>query len=148
MRLNHWLVTAAFLAAYGTKNPLQADDTADTINTFRKQLQELDQKVRILERKAELENETVAEKAKTTPTVSVGASGLQVRSADSNFVFGIRGYVQADGRFGVGDSAGPYPDTFLMRRIRPIDTNFEGGNQNPNTAQADQVVFGQVQFSF
>jgi phosphate-selective porin OprO/OprP len=27
-------------------------------------------------------------------------------------------------------------------------TDFEGGNQNPNTAQAEQVVFAQVQFSF
>src|SRR5215475_7680169 len=109
MRFNHWLLAAALLAAGGANNPLLADETTETLNALKKQLQELDQKVRILERKAELENEALAEKAKTTPTVSVGASGLQVRSADSNFVFGIRGYVQADGRFAVGDSAGPYP---------------------------------------
>jgi phosphate-selective porin OprO and OprP len=81
---------------------------------------QLDQQVRILERKQELEQEAAAERAKTTPTVTVGSSGLQVRSADSNFVFNLHGYVQFDGRFGVGDTAAAYVDTFLMRRVRPI----------------------------
>ena len=83
-------------------------------------IDQLDQKVRVFERKQELDKEAAAERAKTTPVVTLGASGLQVRSADSNFVFNLRGYVQADGRFGVGESAGPYVDTFLMRRVRPI----------------------------
>lgn len=123
MQLNRSIVTAAILAVYGSGSPMLADDTAETINLLRQQIEQLDQKLRVLERKSELEREAGAEKAKTQPAVSIGASGIQVRSADSNFVFGIRGYVQADGRFGVGDSSGPYNDTFLMRRVRPI---FEG----------------------
>jgi phosphate-selective porin OprO and OprP len=86
-------------------------------------VEQLDQQVRILQRKQELEQEAAVEKAKTAPVVTVGYSGLQVRSGDSNFVFGLRGYFQADGRFGVGESSDVYNDTFLMRRIRPI---FEG----------------------
>jgi phosphate-selective porin OprO/OprP len=120
MQFNRCVVTAAILAIYGSGSQASPDDNTETIKALKQQIEQLDQKVRVLERKDELEKETLAEKAKTTPTVSVGASGLQVRSADSNFVFGVRGYVQVDGRFGVGDSAGPYPDTFLMRRIRPI----------------------------
>jgi len=71
-----------------------------------------------------LEKETSAEKAKSTPTVSLGASGLSIRSADSNFVFKVRGYVQADARFYADNSVGGSAyDTFLIRRARPI---FEG----------------------
>jgi phosphate-selective porin OprO/OprP len=120
MRFNYGLVLAASLVTYGGKNPLRAGDNNEMLDSLRKQLQELDQKVRILERKAELEEEVNIEKSKTTPIVSMGTSGLQVRSADSNFVFNIRGYVQTDGRFGVGSSAQPYNDTFLIRRARPI----------------------------
>ena len=47
---------------------------AATLEALKHQIQELDQKVRILERKQELEKETATEKAKTTPTVSLGAT--------------------------------------------------------------------------
>jgi len=123
MHLNRSIVTAAILAVYGSGYSTRADDNSETINMLRQQIDVLDQKLRVLERRSELEKEGASDKAKTQPTVSVGASGLQVRSADSNFVFGIRGYVQADGRFGVGDTADTYNDTLLMRRVRPI---FEG----------------------
>ncbi|MCI0540474.1 MAG: hypothetical protein L0Z50_35175 [Verrucomicrobiales bacterium] len=99
------------------KQTVNAQQTKTNENV---KIEDLDQKIRVLERKQELANEEATAKAKTTPTVAVGASGLQVRSADSNFVFNLRGYVQADGRFGIGDSADPYSDTFLMRRVRPI----------------------------
>jgi phosphate-selective porin OprO/OprP len=97
-------------------------------------IQELDQKIRVLERKQEIERETAAEKSKTAANVSIGASGFQVRSGDSNFLLKVRGYVQVDGRFYADQSfpASPstapgrssYPasatDTFLLRRVRPI----------------------------
>ncbi len=122
MKLDRWLLTGLV----GTQiilPSLAADDTS-TIDTLKRQIQELDQKVRILERKQELEKETATEKTKTTPTVSLGANGFSVRSADSNFVFKVRGYVQADARFYADDSpAGTANDTFLIRRARPI---FEG----------------------
>jgi phosphate-selective porin OprO/OprP len=80
--------------------------------------------VRILERKQELEKEAATEKARATPAVSLGAQGFSARSADSNFVFKVRGYVQADARLYADDYAGGTAnDTFLVRRARPI---FEG----------------------
>ena len=79
---------------------------------------ELEQKVKILERTGELAEEAVTEKAKATPTVTIGSGGLVVSSADSNFVLRVRGGLQADGRFFVGDSVAN--DTFLLRRVRPI----------------------------
>ncbi len=41
-----------------------------------------------------------------------------VSSADTNFVFNLRGGFQVDGRFYPGES--PAKDTFLLRRLRPI----------------------------
>jgi phosphate-selective porin OprO/OprP len=83
------------------------------------QLQDLDQKIRILDRNRELEREAEAEKQKALPTVSLGLNGLVVRSADSNFVMNVHGYIQADARFYFGDN-NPAKDTFLLRRVRPI----------------------------
>ena len=79
---------------------------------------ELEQKVKILERKGELAEEAATEKAKTTPLVTMGSGGLSVSSADSNFVMRVRGGLQADGRFFVGDSVAN--DSFYLRRVRPI----------------------------
>ena len=79
---------------------------------------ELDQKIKILERNAELDKEAAAEKSKQTPKVSLDSNGLAVSSADTNFVFKLRGGFQVDGRFYPGDSLAK--DTFLLRRVRPI----------------------------
>jgi len=79
---------------------------------------ELEQKVKILERRNELKEEEAAEKAKSTPAITIGSGGLAVSSADSNFVLRVRGGLQTDGRFFVGDSEAN--DTFLLRRVRPI----------------------------
>ena len=87
-------------------------------------IRELDQKIRVLERKQELDKEVATEKAKTATSVSAGASGFSIRSADTNFVLKLRGYIQADGRFYADDhDGGTANDTFLLRRVRPI---FEG----------------------
>ena len=93
------------------------------ITELLRRIEELEQKVKIQDRKTELEKEAGVEKAKTAPSVSLGSGGLQVRSGDSNFVFRLRGNVQADGRFTVNDPDGAVNDTFLLRRVRP---SFEG----------------------
>lgn len=124
MKLNRWLL--ALLAMTNTLTPSLAAEgsNSDSIDALKQQIQELDQKIRVLERKKELETDASAEKAKTTPVVSLGASGFSVRSADSNFVFKVRGYVQVDGRFYPTDPVdSSVNDTFLIRRARPI---FEG----------------------
>jgi phosphate-selective porin OprO and OprP len=93
--------------------------SAPQTNAPSAQVEALDQKIRVLERQRELEREAEAEKAKTLPTVSLGANGLVVRSADTNFLMNLHGYAQADGRVYV-DPQNPVSDTFLLRRVRPI----------------------------
>lgn len=125
----HWLVAGTVLGLALSVSPLRADETSDELKALRQQIEALSQKVQLLEQKNATNQETMSQvktitaKAKTAPTVSLGANGLKVSSADSNFVFGVRGYIQADARFGVASSAANYADTFLMRRVRPI---FEG----------------------
>lgn len=81
-------------------------------------LEELDQKVRVLERKLELADEAAAAKAKEAPTFSAGASGFGLSSADKSYSLRLRGDIQTDGRFFIGDDAERLVDTFLVRRAR------------------------------
>jgi phosphate-selective porin OprO and OprP len=91
--------------------------------TVEERLDELDQKIRVLDRKTELDKEAAAEKAKTAGQATAGKDGFNLKSADGNFQLKLRGYVQLDGRFFQSDDQRPGTDTFTLRRVRPI---FEG----------------------
>lgn len=81
---------------------------------------ELEQRVKVLERKLELAEEQAAEKAKTATTVSAGVDGFAIKSADGAAQLRLRALVQEDGRFFFGDDERPLNDTFVLRRARPI----------------------------
>lgn len=98
----------------------QADDTADSINVLKQQIEALDQKVRILERQRELGAESADAAAKETPTVTLGNNGLSVNSADKNFVIQLHGVVQVDNRSFFNDGGIQGNDGILLRRARPI----------------------------
>lgn len=122
MKFSQWLL--AGIAGTQIVGTSFAAEDADSIEALKQQLRQLDQKVRILERQRENDQEAADAKAKTATKVSLGASGFSVTSADSNFVFKVRGYAQADGRFYPSDRVDTaINDTFLLRRVRPI---FEG----------------------
>ena len=110
---------AAILSIYGAASHAQADDAAETIKSLQKRLEELDQKVRILERKDEVEQGITADKSKATTRISIDAGGFNASSGDTNFVLKLRGGFQADARFYPGNET-PAKDTFLLRRVRPI----------------------------
>lgn len=52
------------------------------------------------------------------PTVTAGADGFGLRSADGAFTLRLRGGVQTDGRFFVDDTADAQVNTFALRRVR------------------------------
>ena len=86
---------------------------------LQQRVDELDQQVRILGRKQEIQQEELATKAKESPVVSsVGERGVSFRSADGRNEIRLRGVFQADQRFFLGDSIGT--DTFVLRKVRPI----------------------------
>ncbi|HWD91247.1 MAG TPA: porin [Verrucomicrobiae bacterium] len=120
------LIIAVMLAGGLVAAPhLRADETADAIDDLKKEIQALDQKVRVLERQKEIDTEAADTKAKETPRIGVGNNGLSVASADSNFVFQLHGLIQTDNRtfFNDKDNHGKSiqgNDGFLLRRARPI----------------------------
>ena len=100
----------------------RAGDATDAQTLLRK-VEELEQRVRVLERKSELEREASVEQAKSSPVISASADGFVIRSADTNFVLRIGGYVHADARVYPNSAPGTARETFLLRRARPL---FEG----------------------
>ncbi|HVG10823.1 MAG TPA: porin [Thermoanaerobaculia bacterium] len=123
----------------------EAATEAESPKSVEERLDELDQKVRVLDRKSELDKEQAAEKAKTAGQITAGKDGFTLKSADGAFQLKIRGYTQLDGRFYNGDDERPANDTFLLRRIRP---NIEGTlfkifdfRIMPDFAQGQTVLF-------
>ncbi len=82
-------------------------------------LASLDQRLRIIERKLELQAEEAAAKAEKDPvaTLSTG-KGFSIKSPDG-VELKLKALVQADGRFFLDDERLPQNDGFLFRRIRP-----------------------------
>ncbi|HYV19576.1 MAG TPA: porin [Verrucomicrobiae bacterium] len=88
---------------------------------------ELDERLKLLERRDEVTQEQAAEKAKTNPTVTAGREGIRIKSADGSSWIRVGGYLQVDGRFFTEDDDRPVTNTWQLRRIRPI---FEGSVSN------------------
>ena len=94
----------------------------EDITELRQQIEELDQKVRVLERLREVDQEAASAKAKETPSLSVGSNGFVLRSADSAYQLRLGGNIQLDSRW-YPDKETPIGGTanaFLMRKVRPI----------------------------
>ena len=122
------LIASAIAAAF----PTYANDASE-IEKLKAQIEELDQKLKILGRKQELVNEDVAAKQKAAPTVTASDRGFGFKSQDGQFEYRLRGIIHADYREFGGDAFPTAVDGFLARRIRPT---FEG------------TVFGKYGFRF
>ena len=104
--------TAAAQASEGAPLAVTAAEAPLTV-------EDVDQKIRILQRQLELEREAAATARATAATTTVGASGVQFRLPDGSFVARFRGYIHEDGRFFLDDDP-TGTSTFLARRLRPI----------------------------
>ena len=94
------------------QKPASADQTAT--------ISDLDQKVRILQRQREIDQDAATAKAATSPKVTLGANGFSFNSADTNFVLQIHSVLQFDSRTYFHDDGAKGVDGFLLRRARPI----------------------------
>lgn len=103
-------VSAVLVTALGFPAAAQPAGTAPSN-------EQLDQKIRILERKLELAADTAAAEAAARPQVSAGSGGLRVTAGDAEFR--LRGLLQLDSRWFTGEDGAPLPDTFVFRRVRP-----------------------------
>ena len=121
MKLKPNLFVLILAGGLGAGLAAQADEISDTIYSLKQQIEALDQKVRVLERKRELDQKTADENAKATPVLTVGENGFGFRSADTNFSLTLHGVLQLDSRTFLNDNPKSVGnDTFLLRRARPI----------------------------
>ena len=89
-------------------------------NTNQEQIQALDQKVRILERQRELDQEAAAAAAKTQPRLTISEDGATFASANTNFALSLHGVLQVDSRTFPDERGLNGNDGFILRRARPI----------------------------
>jgi phosphate-selective porin OprO and OprP len=82
-------------------------------------LADLDQRLRIIERRLELQQEEQVAKAKEAAVVTVNDKGASLKSANGDYEVKIRGLIQGDGRFFLDGVPAGNNDTFLLRTARP-----------------------------
>lgn len=83
--------------------------------------EELEQQIRIVDRKLELANEANQQRLESAPIISIGAQGFSFASADTNYLLRIRGLLQGDTRSYFDDNPlSNGNDGFFLRRARPI----------------------------
>jgi phosphate-selective porin OprO and OprP len=105
-------------AALAQSAPSQAD-SSDSNADLRREVEEQKQRLLVLERKLEINDEAAKAAAATAPKITISASRVQFGSADgANFVR-LRGTLFADVRAYGGDSAPETADTFFLRSVRP-----------------------------
>ncbi len=115
----------------------------------------LNQRVLILERKLENQKEEADKKAKEAPLVTAGEKGFGFKLPDGSFEFKLRGLLQTDARFFLGDNK-VLNDTLLLRRVEPtFELTFAkfiffrlqpqfAADSNGNIGTAD--VYGELRF--
>ena len=102
---------------------VRAQDPQEQPQTTEQKIEELDQKIRVLNRKIELnqlDQEAAAEKAKNAGGVTADKNGFSIKSADGAYRLRIGGYAQLDSRFFLDEKQRSTVDTFILRRVRPI----------------------------
>jgi len=110
---------AALLPFAGTALAQDAPATGDSNAELRREIEDQKQRLLVLERKLEIQQEAATAAASTTPKITASASRFQIGSADgANFVR-LRGTLHADARAYSGDSVPETADTFILRRVRP-----------------------------
>lgn len=124
--------------------------SANELTALRQQLRELEQKILILERKQELEDEAAKAATKAAAKVTASDGRIEIASGDGATSLRLRGLVQGDYRW--YDAANEPNDTFLLRRARLI---FEGRfNQvfsyviQPELAGTVQILDANVNVAF
>jgi len=83
----------------------------------------IEERLNVLERKVEVQEEIETGKLKTGAGLAVGKDGFVIKTNDGTSQLKIRGYFQYDFRSFIDDNAVPQTSGFLVRRIRP---SFEG----------------------
>jgi phosphate-selective porin OprO/OprP len=115
--------------AITTLAPLAIASAEPTNAELLQRIDELSQKILVLERKIEIDDDATKAAATTTATVKASPKGFAIQSADSQNVVKVRGTVHIDGRFFESDdpSSTPITDSWVAQRVRPTIEGTLGG---------------------
>ncbi|MDP9199290.1 MAG: porin, partial [Pseudomonadota bacterium] len=115
-----------------------------TVEDLQRRLEEQEQKIRVLERRLELQDESAVAAKEATPIVSASAKGFSLRSADSSNQLKLRGVMHLDGRYTNDDEETAVYDTVQATRVRPVIEGTLGGRYDfrftPDFGQGRTVI--------
>jgi len=117
------LAIAALLPFAVTAFAQNAPAAGNSNEELRREIEDQKQKLLILERKLENQQEAITTAAASAPRITANAQRFQIGSTDNSNFIRFRGTLFADNRAYAGDSAPETADTFLLRSVRPT---FEG----------------------
>jgi phosphate-selective porin OprO/OprP len=113
--------------------PFAAAHAEVSVEDLQRRLDEQEQKIRVLERRIELQDESAA-----------SAKGFSLRSADSSDQLKLRGVMHLDGRYTDDDEETAVFDTVQATRVRPVIEGTLGGRYDfrftPDFGQGRTVI--------
>lgn len=119
MRYQRKIIPALMIAGGVIATPFAAQaDGSTELEHLRALVQELDQKIRIIERKSELAVEEAAKVKSEQPIVRTSDGAFGLESADGKFKFKLGTLFQGDYRYIDTDIAGVKKSDFLLRRAQ------------------------------
>ncbi len=120
MKIKRLVAVAAIIGTQVVPGIAHAEDQSETIQKLIKRIEELEQKVKVQDRKYELDKEATDAKVKEQPKITIGEKGFSFGTADGNFNLKLKGLIQTDYRAFFGDNGIKGNDGFILRRVRPI----------------------------
>jgi phosphate-selective porin OprO/OprP len=124
MRVSQGLVAIAVAAAllpfsYAKAEPDNTNESNDPAE-LKQEIQDLAQRLKVLERKLEVQQEAAQAAAAETPVVKAGPKGFSLQSKDGANVIKLRGLFQIDDRYFLDNTTPASASTAILRRVRPI----------------------------
>jgi len=98
----------------------QVPDEQTSTAALLEKLERQEQRLKVLERKLELQEEAEQKARASAPVVNASATRFSLQSADKQNSIRLRGVLHFDGRRFTDDIAPETADTWLLRRARPI----------------------------
>lgn len=114
---------AAVIAAASIVSFSGAHAAEPTLAELLQRIEEQEHKIRILERKLEIQEIRARPDAASAAVAKAGPRGFSLQSADGGNQIKLRGLLHVDGRFFGSDDPTDLTDTWQARRVRPL---FEG----------------------
>jgi phosphate-selective porin OprO/OprP len=116
MRVSQGLAAVAVALMPLSHATAETEDPA----ALRREVEDLSQRLMILERKLEIQEEAAQAAAAETPVVKASPKGFAIQSKDGANVVKLRGVFQIDDRYFLDEATPASTSTALLRRARPI----------------------------